>query len=209
MSVFSRPSPGEPCPSLRRALAPGLTDAALRPQVRLDTQTHTHPPRTPGRYRPPARMARLLRLRAPRCEWPGCGAASVRCDLDHDVSHPDGPTCGCNLGPACRRHHRLKHLYLAKLRVPGGVLWTSPTGRRWLSPDQHRPPQAPVRPPPPLRDPHGPQRAEPADDADGIEPRHSPDPLTLDTEPTRDPFEHVDLRHGWGITLDDHTRWHR
>ena len=62
--------------------------------------------------------------------------------------------------------------------------------------------------PPPLRDPYGPERPEPDGDGDGIEPRHSPDPLTLDTEPTRDPFEHVDLRHGWGITLDDPTRWH-
>lgn len=66
----------------------------------------------------------------------------------------------------------------------------------------------PGRPLPPLPDPYGPERPEPDDEGDGEEPRHSPDPLTVDDEPTSDPFEHVDLLRGWGITLDDPTRWH-
>ena len=32
-----------------------------------------HPPGTPGGYRPPRWLRRLVQFRAPRCEWPGCG----------------------------------------------------------------------------------------------------------------------------------------
>lgn len=114
--------------------------------------THPHPADTPGPYATPRRLARLLRLRAPRCEWPGCGRRALvtgreGCDLDHDMPWPYGPTCGCNEGPACRRHHRIKQLGWGKWRLPGGGLrWTSPTGRAWLSLLQHEPPTPPTRP---------------------------------------------------------------
>jgi hypothetical protein len=107
---------------------------------------HRHPVGTPGPYRVPARLRRLLVVRAPRCEWPGCGARAVRCDQDHDVAWPDGPTCGCNVGPLCRRHHRIKQTGWGKARTSTGVRWTSPAGRSWISPGQHQPPGAPHRP---------------------------------------------------------------
>ncbi|MDT7572892.1 MAG: hypothetical protein QOE05_3066 [Actinomycetota bacterium] len=97
----------------------------------------------PGAYRPTERQKRLLRARAPRCEWPGCGrrasrAVAAGCDLDHDLAWPYGPTCACNLGPLCRRHHRIKQLGWIKQRRPdGSIRWTSPTGRGWTSPSQH------------------------------------------------------------------------
>jgi hypothetical protein len=104
----------------------------------------------PGAYRPTERQKRLLRVRAPRCEWPGCGrrasrAVAAGCDLDHDLAWPYGPTCACNLGPLCRRHHRIKQLGWTKHRRPdGSIRWTSPTGRTWTSPNQHaRPSPAP------------------------------------------------------------------
>jgi hypothetical protein len=110
-----------------------------------------HPPATPGPYRVPARLRRLLQVRRPRCEWPGCGRRAVRCDgvsdLDHDVPWPDGPTCGCNVGPLCRRHHRIKQLGWVKRRLRTAVRWTSPAGRTWTSPSPYAAPQAPVRPP--------------------------------------------------------------
>jgi hypothetical protein len=101
----------------------------------------------PGGYMPPKRLKRLLRVRAPRCEWPGCGrrasrAAGSPCDLDHDLAWPYGPTCACNLGPLCRRHHRIKQQGWNKHRGPdGSIRWTDPTGRTWTSPNQHQPPQ--------------------------------------------------------------------
>jgi hypothetical protein len=97
----------------------------------------------PGAYRPTERQKRLLRVRAPRCEWPGCGRRASRavtsgCDLDHDLAWPFGPTCACNLGPLCRRHHRIKQLgWIKHRRSDGSVRRTSPTGRTWTSPAQH------------------------------------------------------------------------
>ncbi len=123
--------------------------SALRPADRGRPRVlrNGHPVDTPGSYRPGAPLRRLVQARSPRCEWPGCGASAVRCDLDHDVAWPDGPTCACNLGPGCRRHHRLKQLLMTKLRTPAGVRWTDPTGRSWLSPLQHQAPAAPDRSP--------------------------------------------------------------
>ncbi len=93
-----------------------------------------------------ARLRRLLVVRAPRCEWPGCGARALRCDLDHDTAWPVGPICGCNLGPLCRRHHRTKQTGWTKVRTSIGVRWTAPAGRAWTSPSQHQPPAPPHRP---------------------------------------------------------------
>lgn len=115
--------PGDPPPDPDRR----------RPQL----HRHAHPPDTPGPYRVPSRLQRFLKVRAPRCEWPGCGARASRCDLDHDLAWPHGATCACNVGPLCRRHHRIKQLGWHKQRTAEGVLWTSPTGRTTLSPHQH------------------------------------------------------------------------
>jgi hypothetical protein len=71
-------------------------------------------------------------VRAPRCEWPGCGARASRCDLDHDLAWPHGATCACNCGPLCRRHHRAKQLAWA--HKPDPLAELSPAGReheRW------------------------------------------------------------------------------
>jgi hypothetical protein len=114
---------------------PARPPPGRRPRPRV--LTHPHPPDLPGPYRPPAALRRFLAVRAPRCEWPGCGTRAARCDLDHDLAHPHGPTCPCNLGPLCRRHHRLKQLGWTKQRTPHGVLWTGPTLRTTLSPPQH------------------------------------------------------------------------
>jgi hypothetical protein len=74
-------------------------------------------------------------------------AGTRGCDVDHDLAWPDGPTCGCNTGPLCRRHHRIKQLgWVKQRRVGGHVRWTSPLGRVWLSRSQHQPPPSPVRP---------------------------------------------------------------
>ncbi len=140
--------------------AAGRPRTRLRRRRRSEPPASAHPPDTPGPYRVGAGLRRLLEVRAPRCEWPACGAASSRCDVDHDVAWPIGATCGCNLGPLCRRHHRLKHLLLhgqplmRKQRLPGNkVRWTDPTGRVFTCPSQHPPPADTLRPPPPLQAP--------------------------------------------------------
>ena len=109
-----------------------VTPAADRPGVRI----RPHPFGTAGPYRAPARLHRFMAVRAPRCEWPGCGARASRCDDDHDLPWPAGPTCACNVGPLCRRHHRIKQLGWHKERTEDGVRWTTPTGRQVLAPNQ-------------------------------------------------------------------------
>jgi hypothetical protein len=202
-----------------------LAQAALgRPEV-LD---HPHPTDTPGPYVVPRRLRRLLLVRSPRCEWPGCGrralttgtaAAARGCDIDHDLAWPAGPTCGCNTGPLCRRHHRIKQLGWTKQRRPGGHLrWTSPLGRAWLSRSQHHPPPPAVRPPPPLPTPDpfahltDAERAlalwhsDPTDPIfDTWEQRPTPEDVEpADTDTAHERYQHHDL---W-TRLDDPTAWH-
>jgi hypothetical protein len=130
---------------------------AARSLPRPGLLTRPHPFGTPGAYRVPRWLRRLLIVRRPRCEWPGCGIRATRCDLDHDLPWPYGPTCACQVGPLCRRHHRVKQLGWTKHRTgDGAVRWTSPTGRTWTSPSPHQPPQAPVRQLPALPPPPGP-----------------------------------------------------
>ncbi len=88
---------------------------------------------SPGTYRPPAALARLIRAREPHCRMPGCRSRAV--DLDHVIPFPRGRTTPANLGPLCRRHHRLKtHTRWTQTTDsddddgPTTWTWTTPTG---------------------------------------------------------------------------------
>ena len=197
------PGPATPSPELPD---PGPS----RPRVL------TRPHRTdPGPYVPPRRLKRLLRARAPRCEWPGCGRrahAVVKCDLDHDLPWPAGPTCACNLGPLCRRHHRIKQLGWTKQRQPdGSIRWTGPTGRHWTSTPQH-PVPVQTRPVPPLPAPDpfaGLTQHEIDELAAALDPDHAHHAdrdadLTEPTWPAPTPPTTADL---WSLLRDD-SAWH-
>lgn len=82
-------------------------------------------------YRPGAALERAVRARDMTCRWPGCRARATRCDLDHTVPFPDGPTTGCNLACLCRLHHRAKHRagWLVLQGASGRLDLISPTGR--------------------------------------------------------------------------------
>lgn len=100
------------------------------------------PARQPGGedYRPSRALDRLVRARYRTCTVPGCMRPAVRCDLDHILRWPDGPTCACNLQPLCRRHHRMKHsggVVVRRLR-DGTIEWTIRTGHVFST----RPPPA-------------------------------------------------------------------
>lgn len=128
----------------------------------LHVDDHTHPPGAVARervadhragiadrpggtapgYRPGARLRRYVLVRDQVCAFAGCSVPAWRCDLDHalpyDAADPEaGPTCGCNLRPLCRRHHRLKtHLGWSVTHDPesGFTSTTSPTGLTYLRP---------------------------------------------------------------------------
>ncbi|HVQ94100.1 MAG TPA: DUF222 domain-containing protein [Mycobacteriales bacterium] len=109
-------------------------------------------------YRPPRPLARFVTARDGTCRFPGCRQPARRCDLDHVIAWPDGPTTAANLIALCRHHHRLKHCgrWAVSADRDGALTWTAPTGRSY---DTRPPPVTdPVpghRPPPTALPGHG------------------------------------------------------
>lgn len=128
-------------------------------------------------YRPGRALTRAVRARDVTCRFPGCRRAARRCDVDHTVPHPHGPTAGCNLACLCRMHHRAKHRAGWRLEQlsAGRLRWTSPSGRVLVTdpPSVLAPPGPPVGVPPggsDLSDPSGqsdPWRSQPSAAIDG------------------------------------------
>jgi|GEM_PF-824623 len=97
-------------------------------------------------YRPGKALVGFTRVRDATCTFPGCRAPAHRCDLDHRVRHPRGPTCECNLAAVCRRHHRLKHEAGFRVKVsqdpedpPATLTWTTPAGLSYARPPTRLP----------------------------------------------------------------------
>ncbi|MRG59288.1 DUF222 domain-containing protein [Agromyces sp. CFH 90414] len=87
-------------------------------------------------YRPPADLAKWVRLRDETCRFPGCNRNARACELDHTLDWADGGrTAHDNLASLCPQHHHLKHETSWSVRQLGdGVLeWRSPSGRRHRS----------------------------------------------------------------------------
>jgi hypothetical protein len=97
----------------------------------IETGTCAHRRETAG-YRPSPSLRHIIKIRSPRCGYPGCSRPARRCDDDHTVPyHRGGRTCECNMHPLCRRHHRAKQApgwHLAQPE-PGVLTWTLPNGR--------------------------------------------------------------------------------
>jgi hypothetical protein len=119
--------------------------ARIRRQATTDQETDNgcaHTTASPA-YRPPATIRDLVAARDQTCRFPGCRQPACRGDLDHTTPfHRGGLTCPCNLGPPCRRHHRLKqeqHWALTQTS-PGTFRWHTPAGRiHTTSPLRHAP----------------------------------------------------------------------
>lgn len=82
-------------------------------------------------YRPGRQLARAVRRRDGTCRFPGCATPAERCDLDHVVPHPLGPTTSANLVSLCRTHHGFKHHagWTLELSDEGACTWRAPHGR--------------------------------------------------------------------------------
>jgi hypothetical protein len=87
-------------------------------------------------YQPPPRIREHVTARDQTCRHPRCGQPAWRADLDHTTPfHHGGPTCACNLGALCRRHHQLKQhpgWTLTQPR-PGTFHWTTSAGRTYIA----------------------------------------------------------------------------
>jgi hypothetical protein len=94
--------------------------------------TCSHASQTAG-YRPSPKLRHKIKIRSPRCGFPGCRRSAWRCDDDHTIPHhKGGRTCECNLHPLCRHHHQCKQAqgwHLEQPR-PGVLVWTTPSGRQ-------------------------------------------------------------------------------
>ena len=87
-------------------------------------------------YRPPPSLWHLVHTRNTCCTAPGCRMPAAVCDNDHTVPFDQGGrTCECNLGPLCRRHHRVKQARGWRLEQPepGVFAWTTPSGRSYIT----------------------------------------------------------------------------
>jgi hypothetical protein len=83
-----------PAPLLAAKVA---STATIRPLI--------HPGDAPPepRYVPSRKLADFVRCRDLTCRFPGCDEPAYRCDLDHTIPYPVGPTCASNLGCLCRK----------------------------------------------------------------------------------------------------------
>jgi hypothetical protein len=141
-----QPAAGEtakrpPAPALllgRGVLPNALLAEAIRNGATL------RPIRRPGvepepRYRPSAALAEFVRMRDLFCRFPGCTVSADRCDLDHAVPWPYGPTHASNLNCKCRHHHLMKTFWTgiggwSDEQCPDGtVIWTAPSGTTYTT----------------------------------------------------------------------------
>lgn len=92
----------------------------------------------PG-YRPSIELQRFVRSRDLTCRFPGCATPAERCDIDHTVPYPVGPTHPSNLKCLCRKNHLLKTFWagpggwIDRQLPDGSVVWTSPTGATYVT----------------------------------------------------------------------------
>ncbi len=89
-----------------------------------------------GRF-PSRKLGHAIKLRDGTCENPSCHVPADRCDVDHLVPVPDGPTTADNLGCKCRTDHRAKtHADHHTTRAgPHTTQWTTPTGHTYTTHD--------------------------------------------------------------------------
>ena len=99
----------------------------------IETGSCAHRHQSAG-YQPSRALRHRIKIRSPRCGFPGCRRAAIRCDDDHTIPyHKGGRTCECNLHPLCRHHHQTKQAegwHLAQPE-PGILIWTAPSGRTY------------------------------------------------------------------------------
>ena len=138
------PAPGKlanlrPAAMMGGQFLPGAI--ACRAAIGATITPIVHPGQAPPepRYRPSKKLADFVRCRDLTCRFPGCRAPATKCDVDHTIPWPCGPTAASNLKCLCRRHHLLKTFWGGESGWrdeqldDGTVIWTAPDGRRHIT----------------------------------------------------------------------------
>ncbi|MGW4096271.1 HNH endonuclease signature motif containing protein [Mycobacterium sp. NPDC004974] len=89
----------------------------------------------PG-YRPSVALSEFIRWRDLTCRFPGCDAPVERCDIDHTMPYPLGPTHPSNNKLYCRAHHLVKTFCAgwSDRQLPDGTVeFTAPTGHTYVT----------------------------------------------------------------------------
>ncbi|MGW4099269.1 HNH endonuclease signature motif containing protein [Mycobacterium sp. NPDC004974] len=89
----------------------------------------------PG-YRPSVALSEFIRWRDLTCRFPGCDAPVERCDIDHTMPYPLGPTHPSNNKLYCRAHHLVKTFCAgwSDRQFPDGTVeFTAPTGHTYTT----------------------------------------------------------------------------
>jgi hypothetical protein len=140
----SNADPGEPLATppgviIGGPLLPGpvVARAALHAKIVPIVHPGNAPPEP--RYTPSRALADFVRSRDLTCRFPHCNVPANRCDVDHTIAYPNGPTCASNLKSLCRFHHLLKTFWggprgWRDRQLPDGdVVWTSPSGQSYTT----------------------------------------------------------------------------
>jgi hypothetical protein len=136
------PDPGEPAATRPGVMLGGpvlagpiIRRLALQAAIRRILHPGAAPPEP--RYVPSRALAEFVRCRDLTCRFPGCDVSAERCDVDHTIAYPAGPTCASNLKCLCRFHHLLKTFWSgdggwADRQLPDGtVIWSAPGGQTY------------------------------------------------------------------------------
>ena len=125
-------------------LNPAITALLADPDTRIhlhgsDLHTGAIVVHDPTTYRPNQRLRRIVRARDGHCRFPGCGVEARRCQLDHVIRFPDGPTTLDNLHSLCTTHHAFKHHsgWTVTMDPTGDCTWTTPRGRTLITVPDH------------------------------------------------------------------------
>lgn len=86
-------------------------------------------------YRPTPEMIEHVRAVDGICRGPGCQVRADRCDIDHDIPWPEGPTDVDHLSSKDRKHHRVRTtgLWSAVRHPDDSIEWRTAAGRRYIT----------------------------------------------------------------------------
>jgi hypothetical protein len=125
-------SPARPGVILGGPVLPGPVIAKLALTATLRALIHPGQSPPEPRYRPSRALAAFIRARDLTCRHPGCNRPATRCEIDHVIPYPYGPTAASNLACLCVEHHLLKTFF------PGWSYRLDPDGTaHWIDPDGH------------------------------------------------------------------------
>ncbi|MCU1603497.1 MAG: protein of uncharacterized function, partial [Frankiales bacterium] len=114
----------------RQARASRWTTSGLHDAVtRFRTAAPCPVPDQSNGYLFRGRLRRWIQARDITCTFPGCERIAQRCEIDHVVAYPSGPTSHGNAACECVHHHQAKHATIPAIRrTDGSMHWTNRFG---------------------------------------------------------------------------------